>query len=127
MGCRTIGALAALLLCGAAGCTEHVAYVHDTVLGIDLTLATEGTTRLVFGYDSDTFAIVPGFRQGADPAEAMTLVSVSRVEAEGLDDIIFNHWIATGTAGRKAAVNPATLQQMREAVFGAAAQTQVGQ
>lgn len=108
-----------LVLLGSGGCGSHVAYVHDAVGGIDLTVSAEGTTRFVLGYDSDTFALVPGYDDG-DGAEAMTLVSVSRMEADGLDDIIFNHWVATGAAGQKAAAQPDTLRLMRESVFGTA-------
>lgn len=42
------------------GCqVTHLLYVNDTVLGIDVAASAEGTGHLVFGYDRETFALVP--------------------------------------------------------------------
>ena len=116
---RAAPILAAIAIAAAGGC-NHVAYVHDAVLGIDLTAGTEGTSKLVFGYDSETFALVPRTTHGGNfqTAEAMSLVSVSNVDAQGLDDITFNHFVATGAAAIGAAKDPDGLREMRKAVFG---------
>lgn len=119
---RTAAALfvAAAAAC-LAGCTSHnLAYVHNGVLGVDLTAATDGTARIAIGYDNETFAIVPRFDEVGDGkhGEAMTLVSVSNVDVDNLDEIIFNHVIATGAAAVKVANDPQGLSLMRKAVFG---------
>jgi len=42
------------------GCqATHLLYVSDTVLGIDVAASAEGTGHMVFGYDRETFALVP--------------------------------------------------------------------
>ena len=106
------------MVCG--GCGEHLAYVHNASMGVDVTMATDGTARIALGYDNDTFAIVPRFDPVGDGkhGEAMTLVSVSNVEIDGLDEIVFNHVIATGEAAINAANDEQGLRMMREAVFG---------
>jgi hypothetical protein len=113
---------AALLFTGAAlgGCGNNLAYVHNAVVGVDVTAATDGTARIAIGYDNDTFAIVPRFDPVGDGkhGEAMTLVSVSNVDIDALDEIVFNHVIATGEAAIEAARDEAGLRMMREAVFG---------
>jgi len=109
-----------LLLLPATGCSQNLAYVHNTVLGVDATVSTEGTGRISIGYDNDTFAVVPRFDNVGDNhhGEAMTLVSVSNVDINGLDEIVFNHVIATGEAAINAANDPEGLKLMRKAVFG---------
>jgi hypothetical protein len=102
------------------GCGGNLAYVHNSVLGVDVTAATDGTARIAIGYDSETFAVVPRFDPVGDGkhGDAMTLVSVSNVDVDALDEIIFNHVIATGEAARLAAEDPQALSMMRRAVFG---------
>ena len=120
-GCSMVAA--AYLFCG--GCGEHLAYVHNAVAGVDVTMATDGTARIAIGYDNDTFAIVPRFDPVGDGkhGEAMTLVSVSNVDINGLEEIVFNHVIATGEAAINAANDEQGLRMMREAVFGPAPNT----
>lgn len=111
--------------CLLAGC-QHVVYVHDASLGVNVNLSTQsGTAKLSVGYDRETFAVVPRLSpdaatSGAEhtEAEAMSLVSVSNVEAVGLEELTFNHAIATGEAAVKASQNTETLKAMRQAVFG---------
>ena len=112
--------IAALSLLAATGCGGSLAYVHNTVLGVDVTAAAEGTARIAVGYDSETFAVVPRFDPVGDGrhGDAMTLVSVSNVDVNGLEEIIFNHVIATGEAARLAAEDTQGLSMMRKAVFG---------
>ncbi len=80
-----------------SGCmiAKHLVYVHGTTLGLDVAATTEGTGRLVFGYDRDTFALIP---RKKDNEDAMSLAAVSCIYAKGLDDVQFNHLISTGEA-----------------------------
>lgn len=100
-----------------AGCqASHLVYVHETSVGMDVAVSTEGTGRMVFGYDRDTYSIVP--RKG-DGKDAMALVSMSCIRAHGLDDVDFRHFVTSG----KAAVNLAkskseTLKGIKQAVQG---------
>lgn len=109
-----------LLPLAGAGCGGNLAYVHNAVIGVDVTGATDGTARIAVGYDNETFAIVPRFDSVGDGkhGEAMTLVSVSNVDIDALDEIVFNHVIATGEAAVKAANDADGLRMMRKAVFG---------
>jgi hypothetical protein len=106
--------------CGAAmlagGCGD-LAYVHNGSLGVDLTASSQGTAKLAIGYENDTFAVVPRSGSG-DKAEAMTLVSVSNVVIDGLNEVVFNHVVATGQAALNVANDPNGQQAMRAAVFG---------
>ena len=117
----TLGRLApALLFATLAGCGGNLAYVHNSVVGVDVTGSTDGTARIAIGYDNETFAIVPRFDPVGDGkhGDAMTLVSVSNVDIDALDEIVFNHVIATGKAARLAAEDPQGLSMMRQSVFG---------
>ncbi len=79
-----------------SGCqATHLVYVHGTTLGLDVAATTEGTGRLVFGYDRDTFALIP---RKKDNEDAMSLAAVSCIYAKGLDDVQFNHLVSTGNA-----------------------------
>lgn len=121
-GQRFSVAVASALMSVAAGCGGNLAYVHNAVIGVDVTGATDGTARIAIGYDNETFAIVPRFDSVGDGkhGEAMTLVSVSNVDIDALDEIVFNHVIATGEAAVKAANDADGLRMMRKAVFGEA-------
>src|SRR6185503_6745012 len=81
----------------SSGCGSHLAYVHNAALGVDVVAATDGTTHVAIGYDNETFAVVPKYDEDGK-VEAMTLVSVSNVDVDGLDEIVFNHVVATGDA-----------------------------
>lgn len=86
-----------------AGCKpQHVVYVHNTTLGVDVTPLAEGTARLTIGYDRETFALVPRKdpKCGNMQPEAMSLAAFSRVYIQGLSTIEFAHLIATGTAAQ---------------------------
>lgn len=73
----------------------HLVYVHGTTVGLDVAASTEGTGRLVFGYDRETFALIP---RKKDNEDAMSLAAVSCVYAKGLDAVQFNHFVSTGSA-----------------------------
>lgn len=111
-------AIALCILLGACNAT-HVVYVQDTVLGVDLGFSAEGAGKFALGYDRETFAIVPRFtpEDGSGPAEAMSLASVSNVQVEGINRIVFNHFVTTGSAAVSAAQDPVALRMMRNAVF----------
>ena len=112
-----------LIVC-MLGCGHNLAYVHNAVLGVDVTAASDGTARIAIGYDNDTFAIVPRFDPVGDGnnGEAMTLVSVSNIDVDALNEIVFNHVIATGDAAKNVVDDTAGLKMMRKAVFGPEAQ-----
>jgi hypothetical protein len=100
-----------------AGCTAtHVAYVHNATLGVDLTLAAQGTARFSLGYDRETFAIVPR-KRATKPAEAMTLTAFSKVAVRGLDDVHFSHVIATGEAAKSVAKDSQLLERIGAEYF----------
>lgn len=100
------------LLCGCPA--KHLVYVHDTSIGIDVAASTEGTGRLMFGYDRDTFAIVPRKSDG----EAMTLVSFGCVYAKGLSDVNFNHFVSSGKAAKNIAKSEQGLKNINNALYG---------
>ncbi|MDB5292745.1 MAG: hypothetical protein JWL69_3986 [Phycisphaerales bacterium] len=117
--------LLALFLLPLSGC-QHLLYVHDASLGINITASTsEGTGKLNLGYDSETFALVPRFtprdgngQQVKAKSEAMSLVSVSNVDSTGLTEVTFNHVIMTGRAAKAAATDTSGLPLLRAAVYG---------
>ena len=101
------------LLCGCTA--NHLVYVHDTSIGIDVTASTEGTGRLMFGYDRDTYAIVP--RKKGD-GDAMTLVSMSCVYAKGISKVNFNHFVSSGKAAKNIAKSKKGLTAINNALYG---------
>lgn len=106
------GLLGGLLL----GCkATHLAYVHETSLGIDVAVSTEGTGRLVFGYDRDTYAIVP---RKSDGKEAMTLTALGCIYAQGLNEVHFDHFVSSGDAAIKIAKSPETLKKIKQTIQG---------
>ncbi|MGQ0445679.1 MAG: hypothetical protein ACT4O2_11290 [Beijerinckiaceae bacterium] len=118
-----------LLLFGLApallgGCqTTHLVYVTDTVLGMDVAASAEGTGHMIFGYDRETFALVPRQEdaQATDPNDrfdAMSLAAVSCVYADGLEDVRFNHFIATGDSAVYVAQDAEGYARIRAAIFG---------
>lgn len=117
-----------LLLFGLApvllgGCqATHLLYVTDTVLGIDVAASAGGTGHLIFGYDRETFALVPRKEdaQAADPndrLDAMSLAAVSCVYVDGLQEVRFNHFVATGEPAKYVAEDRG-YKQIRDAIFG---------
>lgn len=102
------------LLSGCGNAT-HLVYAHDTSMGIDVAFSVEGTGRMVFGYDRDTFSIVPIKKDGK---EAMSLVSFSCIDAKGLDAISFNHFVSSGDSAKEVAKDPDGLKAIRSALYG---------
>ncbi len=103
-----------VLLCGCGEAT-HLAYVHETSLGIDVAASIEGTGRFMFGYDRDNYSIIPRKAEGQD---AMTLTSLSCTYAKGLDEVQFKHLVSTGKAAKNIAKSPGTLNQINQAIQG---------
>lgn len=98
------------------GCdATHLIYAHDTAVGVDVVVSTEGTGRLVLGYDRDTFVVVP--RKG-DNKDAMTLTSFGCIYIDGLNEIKYNHFVSTGDAAKKIAKSPSGLKNINDAVNG---------
>lgn len=106
------------------GCqATHLLYVSDTVLGIDVAASAEGTGHLIFGYDRETFALVPRQEDAQETDrkfrfDGMSLAAVSCVYADGLEDVRFNHFIATGKSAKLVAEDPVGYAQIRDAIFG---------
>lgn len=99
------------------GCqATHLVYVHETSFGMDVAVSTEGTGRMVFGYDRDTYSIVP--RKG-DNQDAMALVSMSCIYAHGLDDVEFKHFVSSGQAAvNLAKAQPNKIKAINQAIQG---------
>jgi hypothetical protein len=110
-----LSGLAPVLL-GGCGAT-HLLYVHNTVLGVDVSASTQGTGHLTLGYDRDTYALVPRKKEG-DVYDAMTLTAVNCVFADGLEKVRFNHFIATGESAKQVAKDTEGLKKIREAIYG---------
>lgn len=108
--------LICLLLSGCMTPT-HLVYVHGTTVGLDVAASTEGTGRLVFGYDRDTFAIIP-HKNNNKESDAMSLAAVSCIYAWGLDDVQFKHFVSTGEAATKLVKNPVVLSQIWDSIQG---------
>lgn len=143
-GCPRIGAVAAVIAVGAAGCASgkatHLVYVHQANLGVDLSASAQGTARFVMGYDRETFALVPRVEPAqvdaqrpmpreatnqANTPEAMSLVSLASAHVSGLDHVRFGHLLASGRIAERIAASAAALaqlsqvkEQIEERVFG---------
>lgn len=122
-----------LALAGASCQSQHLLYVHQSVLGLDLSppgSGASGTTSFSFGYSRETSAIVPRVTPPADAAnsapaqggatdepDAMSLVALSRVHAVGLGEIQIGHMIATGKPALEIATNDTKIQEAAAQVF----------
>lgn len=99
------------------GCqATHLVYVHTTTLGIEVTASTETTSgRMVFGYDRDTFALVP---RKKDNEDAMSLAAVSCIYARGLNEVQFRHSVSTGNTAKAIAQNEMKLAGIMSDIQG---------
>lgn len=126
--CVPLGLVAALI----SGCqATHLAYVYEADVGLNVAYGENGTGRVVFGYDRATYALVPQREDGDEPCpgdaadggdratggELMTLTAVSLVEADGLDDVSIDHFVATGDAALRVSRDSAGLKQIRRSIF----------
>lgn len=116
------GFLRGMALLLLAGCQPtHLVYVYDLSLGVDVAYSNEGSGKLVFGYDRGTYAVVPQKPGEGSPhsnGELMSLAGVSHVKVDGLSEVKFDHFIATGQAATDVAKDPTGLGQIRAAIFG---------
>ena len=104
-----------------SGCqATHLVYVHGTTMGLDVAASTQGTGRFVFGYDRDTYALIPRISNDAESksSDAMSLAAVSCIYAKGLDDVQFRHFVSTGEAAVEVAQDPVTLEQIKDSIQG---------
>ena len=99
------------LVCSCAN--SHMVYVHEAILGLSVTPANveSGTAKFSFGYDRETYALVP--RTGLNE-DAMSLSAVSRVYTKGLSKIQFGHVVATGNAAEAVAQDPDALEKAKQ-------------
>ena len=117
MAGRWMVILAAGLALVLGGCTAtHVVYVHDATLGINLTTSTEGTAKFAFGFERETFGLVPKFEDGEN-TDAMTVTAVSRVYAEDISKVEFGHVVATGACAKSLVQQPEELRKLAQRVF----------
>lgn len=112
------------------GQASHLVYVHQSNLGVDASIGAQGRAKLALGYDRETFALVPRVEEGRaqgvrgdrgasganERGEAMSLVSLIAVRADGLSDMHFGHAVATGSVAVDVANDTAALARLRAAV-----------
>lgn len=104
-----------ILLTGCMN-AKHLVYVHTTTVGIDVAASTETATgRMVFGYDRDTFALVPRKKNNED---AMSLAAVSCIYAHGINDVKFRHFVASGQTAKNVALASETLEDIKNGIQG---------
>jgi len=103
-----------LLLTGCQA--THLVYVHTTTLGLEVTASTETTSgRMVFGYDRDTFALVP---RKKDNEDAMSLAAISCIYARGLNEVQFRHFVSTGKTAIDIAQDREILADIKSSIQG---------
>lgn len=106
-----------LLLTGCMN-PKHLVYVHGTTMGLEVTASTETATgRLVFGYDRETFALIPR-KKNKQNSEAMSLAAISCIYAQGLEDVQFRHFVSTGKTAVNIAQHPDTIIDIRKSIQG---------
>ena len=104
-----------LLLTGCMN-AKHLVYVHGTTMGLEVAASTETATgRMVFGYDRDTFALVP---RKKDNEDAMSLAAVSCIYARGLNEVQFRHFVSTGNTAIDIAQDRKTLEDIKSSIQG---------
>ncbi|WP_133111591.1 hypothetical protein [Candidatus Scalindua japonica] len=98
-----------VLFISLVGCSNHLVYVHEADLGLTISPVNpnSGTAKFSFGYDRDTYAIVP---KRGDNKDSMSLTAVSRVHSKGMQEVQFGHVVATGEAAKAIAENPYALE-----------------
>ena len=97
-----------------AGCSNHLVYVQEATLGVNLALGTEGTETLSIGYDRNAYAIVP---ENENSKDAMALLSVNKTVIGGINDIQVSEFIAGGEPAKKLAKNPQAVAQFRKKIY----------
>ena len=119
--------LSLVLACSAWGCTAtHLVYVHQNTFGLDISTSTEGTSHLSFGYDRETFMIVPRRVSAGDQSknDAMSLVAVSQVYVEGFARMQMRHTLAAGKPAIDVAKGTVQVQAVVEKTLTATTATE---
>ena len=115
---RMLIVLAVLSING--GCANDLLYVHDTSLGVDVSVRPDETSgRLMVGYDRDTYALIPRRKSSNNKEDdAMALTSVSCIDLDGISEFHYNQFIATGNSAVMIAKDSTAIKQIRNALFG---------
>lgn len=109
------------------GCTSnHVVYVQETSLGVNVGVGAQGAQKLTIGYGRDVFAIVP--KTGVVVPEAgsvaggkddvMSLLAINKATVEGISDIRVSEFIATGEPAEDLAADANAVQNLRNKIYG---------
>ncbi|SET50768.1 hypothetical protein SAMN05216326_13154 [Nitrosomonas marina] len=101
-----------------AGCmnAKHLVYVHTSTLGLEVAASVETTTgRMVFGYDRDTFALIPRKKENED---AMSLAAISCIYAQGINEVQFRHFVSTGNTAIDIAQDEKALEDIKKSIQG---------
>ena len=99
-------------------CTSnHLVYVQEASLGLNIGLGTEGTQKFSLGYDRDVYAIVP---KKGEHQDAMSLLSINRAEIEAIDNITVSEFVAGGKPAEKLANQPDAVNKLRRKIYGPA-------
>ena len=110
--------LIAITLLTLSGCTaSHLVYVQESSIGLTVGLGAEGAEKISLGYDRDAFAIVP--KKGAT-LDAMSLLSVNKVEMSGLRTIKVSEFVAAGAPAIKLVQDPEAIAKLRSEIYGGA-------
>ena len=97
------------------GCSNHLIYVQETSLGVNLGLGLEGTEKLTIGYDRDVYAIVP---RNDETGDAMALLSINKASIQGLNEIKVSEFVAGGEPAEALAKDGDAVAKLREKIYG---------
>ncbi len=98
---RISAALAAIII-GLTGCTaENLFVTHRTVVGVNASVNADQTKgHLTVGYKRGFFTIAPKSVETDDGIEAMSVLSCSELEVDGIRLSKFVEQLATGKAAQ---------------------------
>lgn len=102
---------------GLGGCAtgNHLVYVHNAALGLQVAPLGDGSAKFSFGYDRETIALAPRKDENG-ASDAMSMTSVTSLETTGLQDIDFKHLFATGEPADEAG-RDSRLEEIKERIF----------
>lgn len=107
--------LLTILSCVTSCASQHLVYVQESSLGLNVSVGAEGVSKFSFGYDRDILAIVPKKTDGSD---AMSLLSVNKVEVKSLDNMSISEFVAGGAPAATLAQKPDAVNQLRNKIYG---------
>ncbi len=109
-----------VLTSALAGCaaSNHLVYVQEVSMGLNLAVGTEGTQKFSLGYDRDVYAIVPKKTNGEDTNDVMSLVSVNKASISSLSEMTVSEFVASGEPATELAKKPAAIEQLRSKIYG---------